>query len=184
MKKLFLISFVIILVGALVLGGCTQPAPSPEPSPTPSPTPTPAPAEPIKIGCLAPLTGPFAMWGKWFTQAFDLALEEANYEFGGRPIEWLLEDEGGADVGMALDKAKKLVEADKIDIMIGPFYGGSHFSVFCRIRRIRRPISMPSGQSAWLRKRIRSAPPGQAFIRPHGCIIRSAMDCSSIFSPG
>jgi len=50
MKKIFLIPLVILVVSALVFGGCAQPAPTPAPAPAPAPTPAPAPAPaPIKL---------------------------------------------------------------------------------------------------------------------------------------
>ena len=55
MKKLFLISLMIVVVGALFFGSCAKQAPAPAPAPAPTPTPAPAPApapapvEPIKL---------------------------------------------------------------------------------------------------------------------------------------
>jgi branched-chain amino acid transport system substrate-binding protein len=83
------------------------------------------PEESIKIGALLPLTGPFAMWGSWFERSLKFTLDEANWEVAGRPIELIIEDEGGTDPTVALEKARKLVEQDKIDILTGPFYGAS-----------------------------------------------------------
>jgi TRAP-type C4-dicarboxylate transport system substrate-binding protein len=43
-RKLFLVSLMVVLAIALILSSCTQPEPSPAPTPEPSPTPAPAPA--------------------------------------------------------------------------------------------------------------------------------------------
>ncbi len=83
----------------------------------------------IKIGALVPLTGPFAMWGKMFQNSMELVLDEKGWKVAGKKIEFIVEDEGGVDVSLALEKAKKLVEADKVDIMMGPFFGSSAFTV-------------------------------------------------------
>ena len=85
--------------------------------------PKPAPEEPIKIGALLPITGPFAMWGSWFERSHKFALDEANWEVAGRPIELIIEDEGGEDVSVMMEKLRKLVEADKVDVLTGPFFG-------------------------------------------------------------
>ena len=90
----------------------------------------PAPVQPIKIGFLMPLTGPYALWGSWFKNMSSFALDEVNWEVAGRPIEAIIEDEGGEDVSVALEKVKKLVEADKIDLLLGPFYGPSHIALY------------------------------------------------------
>ncbi len=83
----------------------------------------------IKIGALVPLTGPFAMWGKMFQNSMELVLDEAGWKVAGKKIEFIVEDEGGVDVSLCLEKAKKLVEADQIDILMGPFFGSSAFTV-------------------------------------------------------
>ncbi len=41
MKRLLLVSALVLTVGALVLGGCAAPAPSPSPAPAPAPAPAP-----------------------------------------------------------------------------------------------------------------------------------------------
>ncbi len=58
MKKLFIIVAMVVLVAALILGGCAQPTP-PAPSPIPTPAPTPAPApEVINMKFSSPLPPP------------------------------------------------------------------------------------------------------------------------------
>lgn len=79
--------------------------------------------EPIKIGALLDFTGVVADLGPRFEAGIKLRLEEANYEVAGRPIQLILED-GGTDVNISFDKAKKLIERDKVTVMIGPLMGG------------------------------------------------------------
>jgi TRAP-type C4-dicarboxylate transport system substrate-binding protein len=43
LKKLVLGSLVVVLISALILAGCAEPAPTPAPEPAPAPTPAPAP---------------------------------------------------------------------------------------------------------------------------------------------
>ena len=75
---------------------------------------------PIRIGLLMPYSaGPFTAIGTEMTDAFMLALEDANNQIGGRKIEVLKEDTTHKpDVAQA--KAKKLVFEDKVDMLIGP----------------------------------------------------------------
>jgi len=47
MKKLFLVPLAILLLVALIFGGCAKPAPAPAPAPVPAPAPAPAPVKPI-----------------------------------------------------------------------------------------------------------------------------------------
>lgn len=107
----------LIVAASLLMGGCAKPAPTP--APTPKPAPAPKPKEPVKIGGLLPLTGPASLGMDWMKAGADFALHEVGYEISGRKIEIMWEDtEGKPDIG--LDKARKLVETDKVNIIIGP----------------------------------------------------------------
>ena len=84
--------------------------------------------EPIKIGLIHPHTGPLAGLGKTMTDGWELYWNEQGMEIAGRPIELLIEDtEGQADVG--LDKLKKLVERDNVDIVAGPISSGVAYGI-------------------------------------------------------
>ena len=56
-------------------------------------------AEPLKIGMVAPLTGPAAEVGRYQTQGAKLAAEEVNKAGGvlGRSIELVIEDSRGRE---------------------------------------------------------------------------------------
>ena len=88
-------------------------------------TPAAAPAEPIKWGIILELTGFGADYGAEAKMAIEMRLEEANYEAGGRPIEVIWEDDATTPA-VALEKAKKLVEADGVDFIQGPIWSDAH----------------------------------------------------------
>ncbi|MBA7568346.1 hypothetical protein ES708_10067 [subsurface metagenome] len=81
---------------------------------------------PIKIGALVPLTGGLAHYGPHTKAAIEVALDEVGWEVAGRPIELIIEDDASFDEVIALQKARKLVEADKVDVLMGPI-GSSSF---------------------------------------------------------
>jgi branched-chain amino acid transport system substrate-binding protein len=85
-------------------------------------------AKPIKIGALLDMTGPAAMLGPLFRDGIIMALEEVNYKVAGRPIKLIIED-SATDPTTALEKARKLVERDKVKIIIGPLMGDAHFAI-------------------------------------------------------
>lgn len=77
------------------------------------------PQTPIKIGHLSPVTGPFAEGASFITAGLEIGFEEVGYKVGGRTIRVLTEDtEFKADV--ALTKTRKLIERDKVNIIVGP----------------------------------------------------------------
>jgi branched-chain amino acid transport system substrate-binding protein len=85
-------------------------------------------AAPLKIGAILDMTGPAAMLGPLFKDGIVMALEENKNQVAGRPIELIVED-SATDPTTALEKARKLVERDKVNIIIGPLMGDAHFAI-------------------------------------------------------
>jgi branched-chain amino acid transport system substrate-binding protein len=77
---------------------------------------------PIKIGAIIPYTGPGSATVQYIEASLDYCLEGARWEVAGRQIELLKEDET-PDPTVAVAKAKKLVEEDKVNVIIGPLLG-------------------------------------------------------------
>lgn len=77
--------------------------------------------EPVRIGVIADLTGPFAVYGTSLARSAELAVAEINAEGGidGRSIELIVEDVQ-TDVAVTVDRARKLVERDRVDLVLGP----------------------------------------------------------------
>jgi len=76
---------------------------------------------PIKIGVNNPLTGPLAALGKNEEIGCQLAVDQLNAKSGilGRKLELLIEDSTSGDAGAAVQKARKLIERDNIDFLVG-----------------------------------------------------------------
>ena len=76
-------------------------------------------AEPIRIGVLHDTTGPLTPQGTDLNEGLRLHMNEIANEISGRKIQLIFEDtESKADAG--LTKARKLVERDKVHLLIGP----------------------------------------------------------------
>jgi branched-chain amino acid transport system substrate-binding protein len=77
--------------------------------------------EPIKIGLDNPLTGTYAAVGKNELIGCQLAVDQINGKNGilGRKIELLVEDSTSGDAGTAVQKARKLIERDNVDFLVG-----------------------------------------------------------------
>jgi branched-chain amino acid transport system substrate-binding protein len=78
-------------------------------------------ADPIKIGMVAPLTGPGAESGRFQTQGAKLAVDEINKAGGvlGRPLELVIEDDQTTNPGVVLAFSKLAGNAD-IAAFLGP----------------------------------------------------------------
>ncbi len=85
----------------------------------------------IKVGVLASLTGALETYGKQTVQGFELGLEyatEGTMEVNGRKIEFVVEDtETKPEV--AIQKATKLLEDDKVDFLVGSSSSGDTLAV-------------------------------------------------------
>ncbi|WP_406796840.1 MULTISPECIES: substrate-binding domain-containing protein [Brevibacillus] len=85
----------------------------------------------IKVGVLASLTGPLESYGKQTARGFELGLDyatEGKREIGGKKIEFVVEDtEKKPDV--AVQKATKLLETDKVDFLVGSSSSGDTLAV-------------------------------------------------------
>jgi len=78
-------------------------------------------ADNVKIGLDNPLTGTFAAVGKNELIGCQLAVEQINAKGGilGRKVELLVEDSTSGDAGTAVQKARKLIDRDKVDFLLG-----------------------------------------------------------------
>jgi branched-chain amino acid transport system substrate-binding protein len=79
-------------------------------------------AEPIRIGVLMPMTGFGAAAGEEAVEAWQLYWEQHDYMSGRTPIEVVYaDDESDASAGVA--EARRLVESENIDLLVGPIVG-------------------------------------------------------------
>ena len=77
--------------------------------------------EPVKIGLDNPLTGTYAALGKNELIGAQLALSQINAKGGilGRPVQLLVEESTSGDAGTAVEKARKLIDRDQVNFLVG-----------------------------------------------------------------
>ena len=83
---------------------------------------------PIKIGVLATLEGPFAAGGADGMRGAELAIRQRGGTVAGRKIE-MIRASSNANPDVAVNAVRKLVEQDKVDIVVGPLSGGEGIAV-------------------------------------------------------
>lgn len=78
-------------------------------------------AEPVRIGFDDTLTGTYAALGKNTLIGCQLAVEQINAKGGilGRHVEMVVEDSTSGDAGTAVQKARKLIERDRVSFLLG-----------------------------------------------------------------
>lgn len=111
---------VLLILVALIISGCSS-----------STTNENGKKGPIKIGVLASQTGALEAYGKQTLRGFELGLDYATdgkMEVNGQKIEFIVEDtETKAEV--AVQKATKLLEDDKVDFLVGSSSSGDTLAV-------------------------------------------------------
>jgi len=111
-------------------------------APLAAPTGAPAQSGPIKIGFLAPLTGPFAQIGKDMVNGNQLYLAEIGGQVAGRKIEIIVEDDEG-NPATALNKSRKLVDQDKIQILTGGMLANVGYALQPYVDAQKMPTTFP-----------------------------------------
>ncbi|MBL8359530.1 MAG: ABC transporter substrate-binding protein [Rubrivivax sp.] len=84
--------------------------------------------QPVKIGLLATLEGPFAAGGADGMRGAELAVKQRGGVVAGRKIE-IVKASSNANPDVAVNAVRKLVEQDKVDIVVGPLSGGEGIAV-------------------------------------------------------
>jgi branched-chain amino acid transport system substrate-binding protein len=107
-----------------------------------APLGAPAQSPPIKIGFLAPLTGPFAQIGKDMVNGNQLYLNEIGGQVAGRKIEVVVEDDEG-NPATALNKSRKLVDQDKVVIITGGMLANVGYALQPYIDGQKIPATFP-----------------------------------------
>ena len=85
-------------------------------------------AKPLKIGVLATLEGTYTPLGEDGVRGMQVALMQMGMKAGGRPIELTVQSTDTTP-DSALRGARKLVEQDKVDLVIGPLSGSEGIAI-------------------------------------------------------
>lgn len=77
-------------------------------------------ADPVKIGLVLPMSGPFAAYGKQIEHGVKLYIARNGDTFGGRKVELIVKDDSpGTSGDVSKRLAQELVVKDKVDILAG-----------------------------------------------------------------
>jgi branched-chain amino acid transport system substrate-binding protein len=76
----------------------------------------------IRIGVLAPVTGPLATPGRDMVDGWKLFWEQSKHQAGGRKVEYVIADTT-CNPDQALTQARRLVHQEKVHFLLGPLCG-------------------------------------------------------------
>ena len=97
----------------------------------------------IKIGTLLPYSGVYTVLGEEITNAMELAFEEVNNSIHGRSIE-IIKGDTEVKPNIALQKGRKLISSDKVDILVGPVSSSVALAVRDLVVQSKTPLIIPN----------------------------------------
>ena len=92
----------------------------------------------VKIGAIFDMTGFLAPIGSDSQKGALLAFEQTGYKIGANKVEFVWED-GGSHPATTMDKARKLVEVDKVKLIIGPIHSGAALGMASYLDKVKVP---------------------------------------------
>jgi branched-chain amino acid transport system substrate-binding protein len=147
---------------------------------------------PIKVGLLLPYTGVIAINGQETSKGVEFYFAKVGNKVGGREIQLVKEDdEAKPDVG--LTKTRKLVERDRVDVLIGPVHSGVALAIRDYVHAqgvplivpvaFTRDLTAPGKASPWLFRVVETTDQGNFAMgtwvvkkTPHRKIVVMASD--------
>jgi branched-chain amino acid transport system substrate-binding protein len=96
-------------------------------------------ADTVKIGILAPFSGPFAMYGTQFKQAIEVYQAQNGTSVGGHDIELVYKDTGGPNPDVAKQLAQELLIKDGVKYLGGIVFTPNAMAVAPLINQSKTP---------------------------------------------
>lgn len=93
----------------------------------------------ITVGCLLPLTGPFALYGQEVLNGIELGMDLFGIRQDGRPIELVIRDTMGEAEG-TVTGLEELVEKENVTVIVGPLASGESTAAAKKAQELGVPI--------------------------------------------
>ena len=82
----------------------------------------------VRVGFMLPYTGTYAQLGVAIENGFRMAIDEQGGKLGGREIEYFKVDDE-SEPSKAIENANKLVQRDKVDVLVGTVHSGVQMGI-------------------------------------------------------
>jgi branched-chain amino acid transport system substrate-binding protein len=100
-------------------------------------------AQKLKVGMMLPFTGTFAALGTAIDNGFKLYVQEQGGKLGGREIEYFVVDDE-SDPAKATDNVNKLLNRDKVDVIVGTVHSGVAMAMAKAVRGSNAILIVPN----------------------------------------
>jgi len=111
-------------------------------------------ASPIKVGFVTSLSGVGAPGGHDMVAAIKLFMDEIGHQIAGRRVELIIEDDQHS-VSLALDVIRKLVDRDKVHVLMGTISSNIAYGIAPSVDTMRVPMIIPIAGADDITKRTR-----------------------------
>ena len=101
------------------------------------------PQKPIRVGFLSPATGNAASSGQDMANGWKLWWQQHGDEVAGRKVETIYYDTA-SDPNTALTRARKAVEQDQVDMIVGPYLANEGLAVAAYTTQNKVPLFLPT----------------------------------------
>ncbi|MCB5363659.1 ABC transporter substrate-binding protein [Pusillimonas sp. CC-YST705] len=96
-------------------------------------------ADTVKVGIIAPFSGPFAHYGKLFKDGAEAYLKKQDGKFAGHDIQIVYRDSGGPNPAGVKTAAQELIVNDKVDYLGGLVFTPNAMAVAPLIQQSKTP---------------------------------------------
>jgi len=102
--------------------------------------------EELRVGFIAPMTGPFAQVGKDMVNGFEMYSDEVKNDFAGAKVKFILEDDQNRPPTAVL-KAEKLIRQDKVHMLVGGVLASTGYAL-APVSTREKTVYLPSVAAA------------------------------------
>lgn len=99
----------------------------------------PASAATVKVGIVAPFSGPFAHYGKLFRDSVEAYVANHDGKLAGHDVQFVFRDTGGPNPGATRNLAQELIVREKVDYLGGFVFTPNAMAVAPLIQQSRTP---------------------------------------------
>jgi branched-chain amino acid transport system substrate-binding protein len=110
----------------------------------------------LRVGLMLPYTGTFAALGTNIDNAFRMAIAQQGGKLGGRDVEFFKVDDE-SDPAKGVENANKLVQRDKVDVLVGTVHSGVQMGIH-RVARESGVLSIIPNAGVHAATRAQCAP--------------------------
>ena len=110
----------------------------------------------LRVGLMLPYTGTFAQLGVAIENGVRMAINEQGGKLAGREIEWFKVDDE-SEPSKAIENANKLVQRDKVDVLIGTVHSGVQMGIH-RVARESGVLNLIPNAGVHIATRAQCAP--------------------------